>query len=319
MRNGYFGIFRSIALVAMIALAFNLLGGVILVILYGVNIKAGSPSVIVLVNSVAQLLMMLGLPIIIARSAHQNYFAAFRLEGMSETRLPVHLLAIPIVTLAQIVGQGLASLWMIGLSQFPDLYSSLQAFQKTIDDMMNGLTTAHTTSEFVILLFGVAVVPAFAEESFFRGFIQTNIERSGKGKSRPIVALLITSVLFAALHASPLEFPGLLAIGLALGWLAYRTCDLRVSALAHAFNNGAIVVMAFLLKDEKTVESLTGTNAMPLSDTLSVLAVSIPLLLGLLYIFQRLTEPIEARGNADRVLAQYELAIMAAEEEIHPL
>src|SRR5437773_7560756 len=127
----------------------------------------------------------------------------------------------------------------MSLKYFPDHYSSLNAFQKTIDDMMQNLSTAHSPAELTVLLFGVAIVTAFAEESFFRGFIQTNIERSGKGRSRPITALIITSLLFAALHLSPLGFPGLLVIGLLLGWLAYRTCDLRVSALAHAFNNGA--------------------------------------------------------------------------------
>ncbi len=307
MRNGYFGIIRSIALFFMVALAFNVLGGVILVLFYGINVQSGSPSVIILANSLAQILMMLGLPIIIARSSHQDFFATFRLEGMSETRLPVHLIGIPIIILAQLAGQGFASLWMMGLSYFPDLYSALQSFQKTMDDLMSGLTTAHSPIEMTILLFGVAIVPAFCEESFFRGFIQTNIERSGKGRSRPYASLIITSILFAALHMSPLEFPGLLAIGLALGWLAYRTCDLRVSMLAHAFNNGAIVIAAYLIKDEKTIDSLTGTNPMPLGDTLALLGVSLPILFGLLYVFQKMTEPIQARGNADRVIEQYNL------------
>jgi membrane protease YdiL (CAAX protease family) len=306
MRNGYFGILRCIALVIGIGMGFNILGGLILVLFYGIDIKGGSASVIVIVNSVAQLLMMLGLPILIARSSDQDYFAAFRLEGMSETRLPVHLIGIPIIFVGQIVGQGFASLWSIGLSQFPDIYSPLQSFQKQVEDMMTGLTTAHSPSELAILLFGVAIVPAFAEESFFRGFIQTNIERSGDGKSRPIVAIIITSILFAAMHLSPLEFPGLLTIGLLLGWLAYRTCDLRVSALAHAFNNGAIVIAAYLLRnDTELTESLTGTANISLTDSLILLGISLPILFGLLYLFQRMTEPIQARGNADRVIEEY--------------
>ena len=305
MRNGYFGIMRSIAIFVMIAVAFNLLGGIILVLFYGINIKGGSSSVIILANSFAQIVAMLGLPIIITRFSRQDFFAIFRLEGMRETRLPVHLIGIPIIILAQVVGQGLASLWMMGLSNFPDLYSSLQSFQKSMDDLMSGLTIAHSPVEVTILLFGVSIVPAFCEESFFRGFIQTNIERSGKGRSRPYAALIITSILFAALHVSPLEFPGLLTLGLALGWLAYRTCDLRVSILAHAFNNGAIIIAAYLIKDEKTIDSLTGTNPMPLGDTLALLGVSLPILFGLLYVFQKMTEPIQTRGNADRVIEDY--------------
>ncbi len=306
MRNGYFGIARSIALVVVIAFAFNMLGGAILVAFYGMNVKGGSPSVIIMANSVAQILMMLGIPILIVRASGHNFFEAFRLEGMSETKLPIHLIGIPIIAVGQFVGQAFASLWMLGLSQFPDFYSNIQSFQKTIDDMMSGLTNTNSPTEMTILLFGVAIVPAFVEESFFRGFIQTNIERSGNGKSRPIVALIITSILFAALHVSPLEFPGLLTIGLLLGWLAYRTCDLRVSILAHAFNNGAIVIAAYLLKDDsELVKSLTETTITPLGDTLVLLGVSLPILFGLLYVFQRMTNPLQARGNADLLIAQY--------------
>ncbi len=308
MRNGYFGISRSIAIVIGVAFAFNMLGGLILVLLYGIDIKGASSSVIIMVNSIAQIVMMLGVPILIVRMSGQNYFESFRLEGMSETRLPVHLISIPIIAVGQFVGQGFASLWMMGLSEFPHLFSKIQEFQKIMDDMMTGLATAHSPMELTVLLFGVAIVPAFAEESFFRGFIQTNIERSGIGKSRPFVAIIITSILFAAIHVSPLEFPGLLTIGLLLGWLAYRTCDLRVSVLAHAFNNGVIVILAYLVKDNsEVIQNLTETRAMPLGDTIVLLGVSLPILFGLLYLFQKMTEPIQARENADFIVGHFNI------------
>jgi membrane protease YdiL (CAAX protease family) len=306
MRNGYFGILRSIALVIGIGIGFNVLGGLILVVIYGVNIKGGSPSVLILSNSVAQLLMMLGVPILIARSYGMDFFRSFRLEGMGETRLPVHLIAIPIIIVTQVLAQSLSSLWMIGLSQFPDLYSGIVSFQKNIDDTLSGLTTAHNPEELAVLLFGVAIVPALVEESFFRGFIQTNIERSGNGRSRPVTAILITSVLFAAMHVSPLGFPGFVMFGCVLGWLAYRTCDIRVSALAHAFNNGAIVIIAYLLRDKpETADQLTGTPSLSLTDSLQYLVVSGAVLFGLLSIFQKMTEPLEARHNSDFEISLY--------------
>src|SRR5437868_8970910 len=97
MRNGYFGIVRSIALAAGVALGFNVLGGLILVALYGTDIKNGSASVIILANGISQLLMMLGLPILIVKAQEKNFFSSFRLEGMSQTRLGVHLMGIPII------------------------------------------------------------------------------------------------------------------------------------------------------------------------------------------------------------------------------
>jgi membrane protease YdiL (CAAX protease family) len=308
MRNGYFGIPRSIAIVIGITIGFQVIGGVFLVLFNGIDIKSGSPSVIITVNSLAQLLMMLGLPILISRSMNHDFFETFRLEGMSESRLALHLIGIPIIAVGQILGGALASLWIMALSQFPDLYSSLDSFQRQLNEMMQGLTTAHSPAELAILLLGGAIVPAFAEESFFRGFIQTHIERSGKNKSRPFIAIIITSILFAAVHLSPLEFPGLLTLGVLLGWLAYRTCDLRVSALAHAFNNGIIFVIAYLSRnDVETVQTLTGSPALTLEQSLIAIVTSVPILFILLYIFQKMTAPIQARENADVVIAEYKM------------
>ncbi len=319
MRNGYFGILRSIAIVIGIGFAFNMLAGLILVLFNGTDIKEASPSVMIMANSFAQIVMMLGVPILIVRYSGHNFFESFRLEGMSETRLPVHLIGIPIIAVGQFAGQGFVSLWMITLRNFPTLNSTLESFQKMMDDMMSGLTTPHSPMELTLLLFGVAIVPAFAEESFFRGFIQTNIERSGKERSRPVVAIIITSVLFAALHISPLEFPGLLTIGLLLGWLAYRTCDLRVSVLAHAFNNGAIVIIAYLMKDNPDlVQSLSETKAQPLGDTLALLGVSLPILFGLLYVFQKMTNPLQSRHHADLVIEYYNFTEPQTEESFTP-
>lgn len=306
MQNGYFGVLLSIALVVVIASAFNILGGVILVLFYGLDIKGGSPTIIILVNSISQLLMMLFVPIIITRSVNQDFFSTFRLEGMSETRVPVHLIGIPIIILGQIFGGAVASLWQYSLSQFPDLYSKLETFQKTIDDMMSGLTTAHSPSELAVLLLGVAIIPAFCEESFFRGFIQTNIERSGKNRSRPYVAIIIGSILFAAVHVNPMQFPGLIILGLLLGWLAYRTCDLRVSALAHAFNNGAIVIILYLMKDNpEAAAKMAGSDVLPVNTSIALLGASLPILIGLLFVFQKMTEPLMARKNADILIRQY--------------
>ena len=306
MRNGYFGIIRSIGIVIGITLIFNLVGEVILASIYGTHIKDGSPTVLIIVNSIAQIAMMLGVPILIVRAGGHNFFESFRLEGMSETKFSVHLIAIPIIAVGQVVGTGIAALWTIALQQFPDLYKSLDSFQQMVEETMKGLTTAHSPMQITVLLFGVAIVPAFAEESFFRGFIQTNIERSGKGRSRPIIALIVTSLLFAAVHLSPLNFPGLLVLGLLLGWLAYRTCDLRVSALAHAFNNGIIVVLIYILKDNSDfVQNLTETNTQSAGDTLGQLGVSVPILFGLLYLFQKMTEPLQARHHADLVIEHY--------------
>ncbi|MEI8134549.1 MAG: CPBP family intramembrane glutamic endopeptidase [bacterium] len=296
MRNGYFGIGRAIGLVVGIGVLFNMISGLILVAIYGVDLANSSPTVLILSNSISQLVGLIGIPVLLSRSFGQEFFQTFRLEGMSESRISFHLVGIPIIAFGQLFGSALSSLWISLLSQFPDMYSVLDAYQLKIDDMMKGLTTAHSPTQAILFLFGIAVIPAFAEEFFFRGFVQTNIERSGKLKARPIVAIIVTSILFAALHLSPFNFPGLCTLGLLLGWLAYRTCDLRVSILAHAFNNGIIVLVVYFASQNTGVaSSLAGSTQMPVDQAFELLTISALGLASFLYLFQRITKDVKSR------------------------
>ncbi|MBS1903040.1 MAG: CPBP family intramembrane metalloprotease [Bacteroidetes bacterium] len=301
MRNGYFGIPRLILLVAAAVGVFNVLGGVVLVALYGLNVQNADASVMVIVNAVSELLVMLAIPILLTRTTRKDPHAVFRIEGMHETPLGAQLIGVPVIIATEVVGGGLDGLWHSFLKLFPSLFDTLVGLQKQLDDLMSNVTTAHSSGELIILLIGISAVPAIAEEAFFRGFIQTHIERSGKGRPRPIVALVITSLLFGAMHMSPLNLPGLVAMGAALGWLAYRTSDLRVSMLAHAMNNGLIVLATFYFQGSAlTSESLAKTPDVPLADSAALIGLGLPFLFAMLFVFQRITAPLTARGNAAR-------------------
>lgn len=186
---------------------------------------------------------------------------------------------------------------------FPSLYHTLDQYESASDASVQGLVTAHGPMDFLLILLFVAIVPALAEETLFRGFAQTNIERSGKRRTRPYIALLVASIFFALVHGSVFKFPGLLALGLALGWMTYRTNNLFTGALAHAINNGFIVVALYLNPEQfasKTSGNLVGTDELSGTDALMVLVPVIILMGFLLYFFNRITAPLHARGNAER-------------------
>src|SRR5205823_4150164 len=141
------------------------------------------------------------------------------------------ILAAPVILAAQFAGDAVIALWMRLLQFFPGLYSALEKYETESDKAVEGLVTAHGTLDFVLIFLFVAIVPAFAEETLFRGFTQTNIERSGNHRARSRVALVVASFLFALVHGSLFKFPGLFLLGLALGWMAYRTNNLFVGSL----------------------------------------------------------------------------------------
>jgi membrane protease YdiL (CAAX protease family) len=93
---------------------------------------------------------------------------------------------------------------------------------------------------FVALL--VALVPAFCEEFFFRGYVQSRLVAIWP----PGAAILLTSTVFALVHYDPQHVAEVLPIGLYLGWAAWRSGSVWLSMLLHALNNLAAVLLGRL-------------------------------------------------------------------------
>jgi membrane protease YdiL (CAAX protease family) len=90
----------------------------------------------------------------------------------------------------------------------------------------------------VVLLVLIVVIGApIVEELFFRGLLLRSLEhRWGSAWG-----LLVSSLIFGAVHLQPLQFPALVVVGLVLGVLAQRTGRLGPSIFAHiAFNAVAV-------------------------------------------------------------------------------
>lgn len=114
--------------------------------------------------------------------------------------------------------------------------------------------------DYIISVLVIALVPAIVEEVLFRGGVQNLLSRWFK---MPIVAIVITSVLFSAVHGSYLGFLSRFALGFVLGWMYYRTGNIWINILAHLFNNAAAVTQLYLLsKPGKPIDAaLMDTHA----------------------------------------------------------
>lgn len=92
-----------------------------------------------------------------------------------------------------------------------------------------------------LLLLVVAVLPAVFEELAFRGVILSALLSHLGSRS----AVFVSAVMFCLVHLTPLMFPFLLVMGLALGYLRVRSRSLYPSMLLHFAHNAAIVVLHF--------------------------------------------------------------------------
>jgi membrane protease YdiL (CAAX protease family) len=308
MRNGYFTIFSTLLIVIGVFLCFQSFGALLTLIANGGKLEGASGVATLAMNGIAQLVVMLGGTVFLSRAAGQNPFAVFRLEGFHETPVFAYVLSVPIILSAQAVGVAISAFWTRIFEYFPYFYNIINKFESAGDEQLQGMVTAHGTIEFVLILLFVAIIPAFAEETLFRGFAQSNIERSGhRHHARPMIALVVASLFFASIHLSLFKLPGLLALGLALGWMTYRTNNLFVGSLGHAANNGIIVIALYLNPETakgSTNSTLVGNTNLSSTEALTTLAVFVPILALLLYLFARSTEHCMARFNSERELSE---------------
>jgi uncharacterized protein len=122
----------------------------------------------------------------------------------------------------------------------------------------------------LVLIAVASLLPACCEELAFRGGLQSALA----GRHPPARAVALSALVFAAFHLDPVRFPGVLLLGVAFGWLAWRTGSIWPSMVAHAVNNGAAVI-GLLLASEPA--DLGQAEAIPPGDAAATLALGLAL------------------------------------------
>ena len=90
----------------------------------------------------------------------------------------------------------------------------------------------------IILLAGV-VFAALCEEMFFRGLLQGALESFQK----PVIAIVLSSIVFAFFHFNPWMFFQLFILGTVLGYTAWKSGTILPAIWLHALNNLMSLIM----------------------------------------------------------------------------
>ncbi len=154
-------------------------------------------------------------------------------------------------------------------------------------------------TDYLISLVVMAVLPGIVEEVLFRGGFQNLLTRWLK---QPVLAVIIASVIFSAVHFSYLGFLTRFLLGFVLGWIYYRTGNLWLCIIGHFFNN-AITVTAIYLSS-KPGEQLTTAK---MDDNLPLWTglISIVALVALLRVFEKASEKNIDRPGQEVMIPGY--------------
>ncbi len=167
---------------------------------------------------------LIGLPVFLYAFRREGVARSMRLNPLTPGMAMVSVLA----ALAGVMtALALGSLWMLALE-------GLGA--RLVDQ---SLPVAKTTGALAMLVITSCMMPGVFEELLFRGFILGAWERRGTK-----YALVVSTMLFAALHGSILGLPMQIVLGFAIGYLVINTDSLYAGMIYHTVHNAALVVLS---------------------------------------------------------------------------
>jgi membrane protease YdiL (CAAX protease family) len=129
-------------------------------------------------------------------------------------------------------------------AHFPSLNELATSMEAEYDQQIKAISNLQTWNDYGWSLLFMALLPALFEEMFFRGTIQSSLER---WTNKPIWAIVITSIIFSLIHASIFLFLSRFLLGVALGFIFYKTRNLWVCVFVHFFNNAMAATQMFWL------------------------------------------------------------------------
>jgi len=147
----------------------------------------------------------------------------------------------------------------------PDFMSGIEEWIREREDIAAELTGSFlmgdNTGVLLVNILMIALIPAFGEEFFFRGVMQSLL---GRWFRNTHLAVILASILFSALHFQFYGFLPRFVLGLILGYLFAWTGNLWYPVLAHFFNN-LLPVMAYYFYGEEVLESMDKMGASMMS------------------------------------------------------
>ncbi len=191
------------------------------------------------------------------------------------------LIGFAIIYAANIFAAPLADLSKTIVANFPSLDLMAKKMEASYNEQVLVLSNLRSWPEFLTAIVIMAFFPALFEEVFFRGALQNILVR---WLNRPIIAIIVTSLLFSLIHMSIYLFLSRAVLGFVLGLMYHKSKNIWVNVIAHFLNNAIAVAQLFWMSTRNkklSVDSLDNDVAW-WGGVLALLA-----LIGLFYLLQK--------------------------------
>ena len=143
---------------------------------------------------------------------------------------------------------------------------------KLLTDKIALVTISHSIEELMLNIVIIALIPAIAEEFFFRGFLQQLLNKTTRNYH---VSVWFTALAFGIIHFNILGILPLIFLGAILGYIYHFSQNIWISVLAHFINNASL--LWFVYKYSYNVKEV-GTENAPIQTIIFSLVMTFALL-----------------------------------------
>ncbi len=197
-----------------------------------------------------------GVAFFFARLNDTNVFGFLKLKKSS------HISFVLLAIIAMISVIPLSS-WLLESSLSFSFPESMESFIDTLrqqEDATNALMLRFLNVEgwgwLAFNLVFLALVPAFCEELLFRGALMNVFQKMTRNKH---LVVILTAIVFSAIHMQFFSFLSRFALGLVLGYATIYSGSL-VPAIAAHFVNNAFSVVGYYFSDDKAIDKIATTD-----------------------------------------------------------
>jgi membrane protease YdiL (CAAX protease family) len=251
------GLFMVFGSLLVAALGSNMLGVSLLQVPDALN-RPQNANISRLLNTLATLVAFLIPAIVFAKVLSKQPFSWL---GFNKRMNGKQMLIVVLITFAGMILSGSLGMLNQKIPLSENLLKQAQQLENAYKNAMMNMAHMTSLTDYLLAMLVMALAPAVFEEVLFRGAFQKVFVGWTKNAWAGII---ITSILFSAIHFSFFGFLPRIALGLILGLIFYYTNNLWLSILLHFLNNGFVVTQLYILSAQGKAIDKVMDETMPI-------------------------------------------------------
>ncbi|MDZ4072848.1 MAG: type II CAAX endopeptidase family protein [Sediminibacterium sp.] len=251
------GLFMVFGSLLVAALGSNMLGVSLLQVPDALN-RPQNANISRLLNTLATLVAFLIPAIVFAKVLSKQPFSWL---GFNKRMNGKQILIVVLITFAGMILSGSLGMLNQKIPLSENLLKQAQQLENAYKNAMMNMAHMTSLTDYLLAMLVMALAPAVFEEVLFRGAFQKVFVGWTKNAWAGII---ITSILFSAIHFSFFGFLPRIALGLILGLIFYYTNNLWLSILLHFLNNGFVVTQLYILSAQGKAIDKVMDETMPI-------------------------------------------------------